>query len=383
MPSIAVLTPEPDARVQGIVEVRVRVRGGREVQDVTVLIGDPDHGTVAAEPDGDREYVYRWDTTRKLSAPDERSPADAMFWIGASAVVDGVEFTTLHRPVYTANDPAGIGDVPGGWRAELAWSADYSGSTDQWLASVEEVVGGAYARLQADPLLGPVRRAVRVSVPNSAKDDRDQPTSTTVRFQASSPRMVREGDEFCVGFAFLPPADFPTVYPDDDVTRPEGTRATGYIAVFQFYGPPYEEAAPLVLHAARRNPDVPLDEFTVRGNDYNPGDPVPLLSLPYRRGRWTDVVFRIRASASIEHGWVETYVNQGESDAVRPLPLANGLLRVPRVLLRRDSEDFRTDMQIYRVNDRFDEVTLWHTGHRMAQTVEEADPRSYRDGPLG
>jgi hypothetical protein len=64
---------------------------------------------------------------------------------------------------------------------------------------------------------------------------------------------------------------------------------------------------------------------------------------------------------------------------VRPL-LINSRLRVPRVLLRADSEPHRTDMQIYRVNDRYDRVTLLHTGHKITQTVEEADPRSYREG---
>jgi hypothetical protein len=201
-----------------------------------------------------------------------------------------------------------------------------------------------------------------------------------VRFQSSSVQNIREGDEFCVGFAFLPPADFPSVYPRDDLTDPRG-RATSYIAIFQFYGPPYERGSPFVLHADRRTVDEPVDEFTLRGNELNPGDPVPFLSLPYRRGQWTDVVFRIRASTSIDSGWVETYVNQGESTRVRGL-LINGRLRVPRVLLRPNSQEFRTDMQIYRVNNRFDRVTMWHTGHKIARTVEEADPLSYRNGAL-
>ncbi|TFV64684.1 hypothetical protein E4P41_00085 [Geodermatophilus sp. DF01-2] len=383
MPSIAVTAPEAGARVQGTVEVRVEVRGGSQVSGVTVAVGDPAFGTRAAEPSGRREYVFRWDTTRKLSDPNSRAAGDALFWISASAVVDGVQLTATPLPVITANDTASAAvQTAGGWRDELAWAADYSGSTRQWRDSNQAVIGGEYASVHHDPVLGAARRAVRVSVPNSAKDDDDQPTSTTVRFQSSSVHSIREGDEFCVGFAFLPPADFPSVYPRDDVTNPRGDEATGYIAIFQIYGPPYEQGSPFVLHAERRSVDDPVDEFTVRGNELNPGDPVPFLSLPYRRGGWTDVVFRIRASASIEKGWVETYVNQGESTNVRPLPLVTGQLRLPRVLLRADSEPFRTDMQIYRVNDRFDRVTMWHTGHRIARTVEDADPRSYRNGPL-
>ena len=60
------------------------------------------------------------------------------------------------------------------------------------------------------------RRAIRASVPDSARYDAEQPTKTTVRFQSSSRRNIVEGDEFCVGFAFMPPADFPTVYPKND-----------------------------------------------------------------------------------------------------------------------------------------------------------------------
>jgi hypothetical protein len=378
MASIAVTTPVDGTRVQGKVDVRVQVTGGNEVGDVVVVIGDPTAGTKKAERTRRGDFRYRWDTTRQLAERTD-APSDAVFWITARAVVDGVEVQAPYVVVTTANNPVAGAQGAGGWRPELAWAAHYVGTKREWLESHEAVVGGDYAELRDDPVLGRERRVMEVSVPNSAKDDEDQPTSSTVRFQSSSAQNIREGDEFCVGFAFFPPEDFPTVYPEDDVTNPRGPEATGYIAIFQFYGPPYEQGAPFLLQARRRTPEDPVDEFLLRGNELNPGDPATHLSLPYRRGRWTDVVFRIRASSSIEDGWVETYVNQGESTAVRPL-LINGRLRVPRVLLRPNSEPHRTDMQIYRVNDRYERVTLWHTGHKITRTVEEADPRSYREG---
>ncbi|WP_336033496.1 hypothetical protein [Geodermatophilus sp. FMUSA9-8] len=382
MPSLTVVAPATGSRVRGTVDVRVRLRGGGRVSDVQVVIGPPAYGTRQASPLGGDTWGWRWDTTRKLADPAVPAPCDALFWISAVAVVDGVEVTAPHVPVVTANAPAATSRrAAGGWRPELAWAADYGGDLARWRRSNSAVIGAAYATLADDPVLGSARRAVRVSVPDSARDDADQPNRTTVRFQSSSRRVITEGDEFCVGFAFLPPADFPSVHPRGDVTNPRGEEATGYLALFQVYGPPYGAGSPFVLHAERRALDDPVDEFAVRGNELNPGDPVPLLSLPYRRGRWTDVVFRIRASSSIEQGWVETYVNQGESTAVRPLPLATGQLRVPRVLLRPDSDTFRTDVQLYRVAGRFDRVTMWHTGHRVARTVAEADPRSYRNGP--
>jgi hypothetical protein len=380
MASIALVAPAANAHVSGTVDVRVRVSDGTAVGEVTVVIGNPRYGTRTATPAGDRDYVVRWDTRRKLADPNVPAPGDAVFWITASAVVDGVQVDAPPMPVVTDNARPTARPVSGGWRPELAWRADYSGSTRRWKSSCEAVVGSAYATVAEDPVLGAARRAVRVSVPDSARHDEEQPTSGTVRFQASSPRRITEGDEFCVGFAFLPPADFPSVHPRDDVTNPRGPAATGYIAIFQFYGPPYEQGSPFVLHSERRVPDDPVDEFAVRGNELNPGDPVPALSLPYRRGRWTDVVFRIRASASIEDGWVETYVNQGESRQVRAVPLGGSQVRLPRVLLRPNSQAFRTDMQIYRVAGRFGRVAMWHTGHTIARTVEEADPLSYRGG---
>lgn len=385
MSRVAVVAPTVGARVRGTEDVRIRVTGGSTVEDVVLTIGDPAGGARSATPTGDQEYVVRWDTTRRGDSDEDGdrsddggTPGDALFWLTASAVVDGVVVRSRPVPVLTANDPPDPERVPsGGWRPALAWAADYSGSTDRWLASNSAVVGGRYASVEDDPVLGPVRRAVRVSVPDSAQDDDDQPTSTTVRFQSSSVQNIREGDEFCVGFSFLPDADFPTSYPDGDVTNP-GHRPTGWIALFQFYGPPYDDGAPLLLHASRSTVDVPVDEFKLAGNALNPEGPVPVLSLPYRRGHWTDVVLRIRASAWVGSGWLEVYANQGESTRVRPMPMY-GLQRIPRVLLRENSGDFRTDMQIYRINDRFDRVTVWHTGHRIARTVDEADPRTYRE----
>ena len=138
-----------------------------------------------------------------------------------------------------------------------------------------------------------------------------------------------------------------------------------------------------MLQANRSRATDPLDEFISRGNELNPGDPFDHLALPYRRGRWTDVVFRIHASASIERGWVETYVNSGESTEVRAAASRDpggtgcpGCCSVPTP--GRSAPTCRS--------------TGWSTGSSRSRcgtpgtgsprTVPEADPRSYRDGPL-
>jgi hypothetical protein len=382
MASISIVTPAADARVRGLVDVDVAVTGGTAVSAVTVVIGDPSTGSRAATRVGGIWRV-RWDTRYSLEEPGVANPGDAMYWITATAVVDGVLVRATMIHVTTANvapSPRVLA-ARTGWRNELAWSAKYDGSFEDWKRSHgAAVIGARHAQLLDDPVLGSQRKAIKVVLPNSAKNDSDQPKRTTLRFQSSGPRTIVEGDEFCVGFAFYPPDDFPSVYPRNDPTNPAGTAASGYLAIFQFYGPPYVHGSPLVLHAHRRTTADPVDEFNIRGNSLNPGDPADQLAIPYRRGRWTDVVFRIHASSSIERGWMETYVNQGESTSVQPVSV-NGMTRLPRVLLRPDSQPHRTDMQIYRVVDRIPNVTLWHTGHRVARTVAAADPGSYRSGP--
>ncbi|HEY0373743.1 MAG TPA: hypothetical protein VGC94_03050 [Amnibacterium sp.] len=380
--SIHIVTPSNLGRVNGVVSVDVAVTGGSAVSAVTVIVGDPAIGSKPATHVSGGTWRAHWDTRRSLEDPSLTNPSDAMYWITATAVVDGALVRAPMIRVTTANlthlmHPA---TVRSGWRPKLAWSAKYDGTFEQWKKSHgAAVIGARHAALLDDPLVKG-RKAIRVILPNSAKNDSDQPKKTTLRFQSSGPRTIVEGDEFCVGFAFYPPPDFPSVYPRNDPTNPAGKDASGYLAIFQFYGPPYVKGSPLVLHAHRRTLADPVDEFNIRGNSLNPGDPADQLAIPYRRGRWTDVVFKIHASTSIERGWMETYVNQGEGTAVKPLTV-NGLTRLPRVLLRPDSQAFRTDMQIYRVVDRIPTVTLWHTGHTIAQTVEQADPRSYRNGP--
>ena len=197
MATVEIVSPASGERVQGTVEVRVRVNAADSVSDVTVVIGPPASGTRPADAVGGDDFVYRWDTTRKLDEPDDPAPADALFRITARASVDGVEETAPYVSVVTANvDP---GDRPlrpadeSGWRPELAWAADYTGTIDNWQNSNFATIGEAYATLTDDPVLGAKRRAVRVAMPESARFDAEQATPTTVRFQSSSPQVIRGG----------------------------------------------------------------------------------------------------------------------------------------------------------------------------------------------
>lgn len=374
MATITIVSPGPDERVTGTITVTARITGGVPSGPVNIVIGMPERGTKTATKVSSTDYQVTWDTRRKLADTGNVSPADALFWITADAVVGGSTIKADYVPVYTANKPMNV--PSGGWRSALAWSSMYFNDF-WWRKSQFAVIGDEYGTIGADPLK-PGRTVMGVSVPDSARWDAEQPNNTTVRFQSSSNRNIREGDEFCVGFSILVGDDFPTVYPMNDPANRAGSAATGYIAMFQFYGPPYEQGSPFVLHANRITPNDPIDEFVVRGNELNPGDPWPLLSIPYNRNRWTDIVFKIHASASIEKGWIEMYVNQGDSSTVQPVPFVNGITRIPRVMLRSNSGDHRTDMQIYRVAGRLANVRAAHTGHKIGQNVADVDPGSYR-----
>lgn len=374
MATITIVSPAPQSRVSGVVEITARVSGGTPSGPVRIVIGMPEYGNKTATKVSSTDWTVSWDTRKKLMDPSTPSPADALFWVTATAVVSGQTISAPYVPVFTANKP--VSAPVGGWRSALSWSANYA-SSYWWKRSQFAVIGDDYASVMSDPLKSG-RPVLAASVPDSARWDSDQPNTTTVRFQSSSTRNIREGDEFCVGFSLLIGDDFPTVYPANDPANRAGPAATGYISMFQFYGPPYEQGAALVLHANRISSGDPLDEFVIRGNELNPGDPWPLLSIPYNRNRWTDIVFKIHASSSIEKGWIEMYVNQGDSTSVQPVPFVNGITRIPRVLLRSNSGDHRTDMQIYRVAGRISNVRAAHTGHTIGRSVEDVDPGSYR-----
>jgi hypothetical protein len=372
--TIAMTSPANGTRVSGTsVALRATISGGKTITIVGFEIGAAKGGTVQATRVSTGLYGYTWNTTKSLQTGSART-VDSCYWIRAVAIVDGVELRSPYVRVTTANKPQS--NLPeGGWRSTNAWSANYSGTFDQWKKSHSNTIGTAYASLRVDPVKSS-RKAIRASVPDSARWDAEQPTKTTVRFQSASKRSILEGDEICIGFAILPPTDFPTTYGEKDTTNPGG-RETGWINVFQFYGPPYDRVATMIIQANRRTNEDPMDEFFLARNDLNEGEPVPLFSVPYNRGKWTDIVIRMRASRSIESGWVEFYVNQGRHTSVQPVAYINGLTRIPRVTLHADSEAFRHDMQIYRVADRIQNVTLWHTGHKMGRTVAEVDPKSY------
>ncbi|WP_243075671.1 hypothetical protein [Microbacterium sp. SS28] len=400
----------PDASYKGIVPLTVQFDLGAGIPSaVSVSLGRTSRPMTRIGGTNIWQAAP-WDTTRRLRDTSTLSPSNYCAWVQVHATYSGAPQSTQPFPVYTANyDYGGLADRS--WNPQIEWAADYS-SMSAWLASFTGTIfGRSYASLVNDPVRGKSRKAIKVTLPDSARFDSDQPTNSP-RFQAQQPtaspwRGVTEGDTFYVGFAVYVPktnssaagsGGFPTVR----VSDPEKTNK--HIAIFQMFGPqaseptsyPAGRGAITIIDANRNSEAEAPDRFHIDANQLNGGDPGFLVDFGYNRGAWTDIVLGIKMSADIQRGWIEVYLNQGEHSSVQPVRLFGGKTRLPRVtawpswskpavpatyvggeLVTGGSYSHRTDMQIYRSPTAYDEVTLLHTGHSVGPTPESVDPRSY------
>ncbi|MFH8249530.1 hypothetical protein ACH3VR_04085 [Microbacterium sp. B2969] len=350
-----------------------------------------------------------WDTTKRLAYPDLGSPSNYMAWVRADAVISGMTHSSPTFSVYTGN--YSYGALPDkGWSDSMAWAADYS-SWSAWLDSfTATVIGVKYASMVQDPIRRG-RKAIKVTVPDYARLDADQPTKSP-RFQAQQSTLapgagIFEGQEFYVGFStFVPKVDssaagsggFPSVRLSD------AGETNLHIAIFQMYGPqassptqyPSGRGAITIIDANRTADSDPLDRFHIDANQLNGGDPGFVVDFGYNRGAWTDIVLGFKMSADVRKGWIEVYLNQGGYTSVQPVTLFGGLTRLPRVsawpesstpavpasyvggtLVQGGSRRHRTDMQLYRSPTAYQEATMLHTAHRVGPSPEAVDPKSY------
>lgn len=401
---------QPESTVRGVVPINVRVDPARGIPvGVTIQLGPSRREMWLV---GDTWHAEDWDTTRKLADPASASPSNFCAWVTVTVDFGSHSISTEEFAVFTGNYDYPSTTTPV-WRDSLGWRADYS-SYAAWLSSYDaRIVGRSYADLVPDPDRPSSRRAVAVSLPDTARLDSDQPTSSP-RFQAAQPLVdgagIGEGDAFYVGFSvYVPTVDSSAPdaggFPAVDLSDPGTTNR--HVAIFQLYGPqartpsnfPSGRGAALIIDAQRASADDPRDRFRIAANQLNGGDPRPVIDFGYNRGQWTDIVLGIGVSADVRRGWLEVYLNDGTSDRVRAVPLFGGRTRVPRVLrwpdasipavppldvggepVRGGSHDLHTDLQIYRSPRVYDEVTLIHTAHAVGPTVESVDPRSYSIG---
>lgn len=344
-----------------------------------------------------------WDTMRKLGDPAQVSPSNYLVWAQVHAVFAGLEYVSDPIHVYTGNYDYGVLSSVG-WSPELAWEADYSSNEAFDESHEASIVGQRYSRIVPDPIRPRRRNAMLSFTP----DVGDYGATGQPRFQSQSPSAWYEGHEGYVGFSILVPERDSSRYlaggfPHVDLSDPGDTNR--HIAIFQIYGPqasqpsdyPAGRGASTIIDANRNTESDPIDRFHIAANQLNGGDPGYLIDFDYNRGKWTDIVLGFHMSADVKRGWIEVYLNLGDHDAVQPIPLFGGMLRLPRVtawpqtstppvpptyddgvLVTGGSRRNRTDMQVYRSRSAYDQVFLYQTAHKIGPTVESVDPRSYR-----
>ena len=144
-----------------------------------------------------------------------------------------------------------------------------------------------------DPVLGSARKVAKLTV-----YDGDTGPTSNPRAQMEVSHFWDEGEEFYVGVAYYFPQDFPTI---------AGTGSSNWVNLGEVYGPPYSGGGPnkILLKRLADGREVICLE---RNQNYNYDRP---FVLPLVRGRWTDLVMRIKLSQDPTVGFWEVWANQG------------------------------------------------------------------------
>ena len=264
------------------------------------------------------------------------------------------------------------------WNEAYRWAADYT-TLSAYVASFKSFHGEGATTIVNDPkgVHGKVAYALMPDDYTRA----DQPdTPTSVRWQVATRSELGIGSLSYFGFAFMPDANFPTMYGYSDPLDPDypDYNGTGHVAIAQFYGSPYNRGPGFALDARVEYDDDTYNEFRMSGNAMNPGDPGKLFGLPYHRMDWTDVVFGVAASTDILKGWMEVYVREPADGAGSPLRKLsmNGQTRLQRVLMQLTSPGNRFDNQIYRRLGEFASVGCYFAKQKIGASASEVDPHS-------
>ncbi|MFZ1302017.1 MAG: heparin lyase I family protein [Candidatus Microsaccharimonas sp.] len=268
----------------------------------------------------------------------------------------------------------------------------YNGTVNQfrdYYSAVGASVGESMITLIPDPVVTG-RYAVDMR-PDATKDISDQPNDVGLRCQFSTQSTITTGDDFYVGMSYYFPADSPVVDHQDR-----------HLNLFQVYGrdtyvngETYTFRANFVLNLnVRTRADgtqilSDRDVLFSSGNIQNPGLVVPIIYQRITRGKWYDVVVRFRVSTDPRLGFVQAWINDGSSTALKPIsypvayPGTNDYTKIPFVTVTPWHEGQRTDIQAYgdrEDNDLWPNLHVISTAHRMGSSLAAVDPGSYSSG---
>ncbi len=317
---------------EGAPQLQVRV-GGRAVLTVSVDSEDwTDYTSTTAIPSGAARVEVAFTNDRFRSDCDR------------NLLVDTVTFSA-------AAEAAPVPD------SALLFDADVA---HNGLSAYAHVIHGERISVVDDPVLGDVRKVMRFTV-----QDGDIGPTQNPRAQVETPKMLRGGDEFWVGWSTL----FPTDWPD---RLPSGGES--WITLSELYGPPYAGAAPVKL--GMRSGAAALT--WQRNSEY--GWDIPWELGPIQKNRWYDQVLRVKLSSDPKVGFVELYVNTGGGWQQQTLG-GSARLHMRTMDSSNGGGPNYHKLALYRKRGMYPVLTVFHAEHRVGTSFDAVAPNSYPSAP--
>ena len=285
------------------------------------------------------------------SAPTRRPPAPAP----GSPVEDAPRTT-----------PGASRDVTVGGAA-LSANTLFASSYENGFSEYRHQINPERIDVVDDPVLGRARKVLKFEVHQSDTGPTENP-----RAQIETPYDFTEGADRYFGFSLYFPASFPSQLP------PQGWVTVGA----QAYGPPYDGAAGTSLRV-QNAPGGGGAEIRWQRNDSYAWD------IPWRgpridqvRGRWVDLVQRIKLHRDPRVGFVEMWMNTGDGWRQQKLSGQDRLYMSTYDSANGGGAN-NSRLALYYRKDIPGPLTLFHGPHRIAAAAEGAfaavAPTSYGD----
>jgi hypothetical protein len=203
-----------------------------------------------------------------------------------------------------------------------------------------------------DPVLGALRRVLKFTVYQSDTGPTENP-----RAQLETAYNFNAGQDRYFGTSYYFPAGFPTSLPNG-----------GWITVgSQAYGPPYNGAEPVSLRVQNAVDGSGAELRWQRNATYNWDIPWRGPKIADIRGRWIDVVQRIKLSQDPSVGFVELWMNTG-AGWVRQKLNGQDRLYMKTMDASNNGGANNSRLALYYRNDIPGPLTMYHG----AQTIADA-----------
>ncbi len=266
-------------------------------------------------------------------------------------------------------------------RGVVLWNGDFStGDLSQYPKVAVDPADSA--DVVDDPILGPARKALKLTVSNTSPDPA-QPGSPKHRAHAESPEMIGLTDDVYVGLSVLVPRDFPVIHTPGDV----GNGIARQCALHSLYGAPYSGSSPQQIGITGAEPDQALR--LLRNGTYGYDNPWSLQtergSAADMTGRWIDFVIHTRMSTDSSIGFREQWVNTGDGFVKQTFADGTTRLMMQTVDASNAGGPNYSKVQLYFNDDAFvspenptGTASVYFADHRIGTSFDAVAPRSYR-----